>query len=273
MVPSMIILRRLWCSPCPIRTSNGWFLCFECVVTIGGRFRSVFRGFPFLSHDSSRHSGKSFLSPWSLCWHDCYAIPPFHAIVTYSHAQFHHFLPVVSAVSLSVRRTRPAWTDFHHVCASCGPDCLNYRLYSMLSSGLENWFLRAATFQRSRQSPLFTFSHCGPSFCCLIRRSGHILLAHPFFRSFVSWILAFFHDYFLLADFLPAASKFWCSHHGSSRTFLALHEHFVETFIPKRSIMNWCSSHDCWKPGSVRPWRAVTSRAGNNVLLSEMDCK
>ncbi len=38
---------------------------------------------------------------------------------------FTFILRVVSAVSLSIRRTRPASTGFHHECAGCGPDCLN----------------------------------------------------------------------------------------------------------------------------------------------------
>ncbi len=38
---------------------------------------------------------------------------------------FTFILRVASAVSLSVRRTRPASTGFHHECAGFGPDCLN----------------------------------------------------------------------------------------------------------------------------------------------------
>jgi hypothetical protein len=47
IVPCIIILRRFRCLPqaCLIRPSNGLFLCFSHVVTIGGRFCSIFGGF------------------------------------------------------------------------------------------------------------------------------------------------------------------------------------------------------------------------------------
>jgi hypothetical protein len=38
---------------------------------------------------------------------------------------FTFILRVASAVSLTVRRTRPESTGFHHECAGSGPDCLN----------------------------------------------------------------------------------------------------------------------------------------------------
>ncbi len=38
---------------------------------------------------------------------------------------FTFILRVASALSLSVRRIRPASTDFHHECAGSGPNCLN----------------------------------------------------------------------------------------------------------------------------------------------------
>ena len=89
IVPCMIILRRFRCLPCPIRPSNGSFLCFEHVLIIGGRFRSVFWGFSSSTHDSSRHSGTGFLTSWSRRRHDCHAIRLFHDVIAYSHAQHH----------------------------------------------------------------------------------------------------------------------------------------------------------------------------------------
>ncbi len=44
IVPCIIILHRFRCLPCLIRPSNGSFLCFERVITIGGRFRSILGG-------------------------------------------------------------------------------------------------------------------------------------------------------------------------------------------------------------------------------------
>ena len=48
IVPCMIILRRFRCFPCPIRPSNGSFLCFKHVLIIGGRVRSDFLEFTLL---------------------------------------------------------------------------------------------------------------------------------------------------------------------------------------------------------------------------------
>ena len=38
---------------------------------------------------------------------------------------FTFILRAAAAVSLSVRRTRPVSTGFHHECADSGPNCLN----------------------------------------------------------------------------------------------------------------------------------------------------
>jgi hypothetical protein len=186
----MIILRRLWCSPCPIRTSNVSSPSGVVFAAFFGGFRSSTMTYPVtLGRFFSLHEAFSgtIVMP--------YVLSTGMLLVHIRMLSFTFSLPVASAISLSVRRTRPASTGFHHVRASCGPDCLNKRLYWLLESGFGS-----ATFQRSGPSPLLTRSHCGPPFCFLIRRSGHILPAHPFSRSFIPWILALFHHYFLPAD-------------------------------------------------------------------------
>ena len=51
---------------------------------------------------------------------------------------FTFILRVAAAVSLSVRRTRPASTGFHHEYAGSCPDCLNLCLCLVLESGFDD---------------------------------------------------------------------------------------------------------------------------------------
>jgi hypothetical protein len=44
-------------------------------------------------------------------------------------------------------------------------------------------FLRAATLQPRGPSPFLDCNYSGPPFCCLIRRSGHLMPSHPFCPS------------------------------------------------------------------------------------------
>ncbi len=106
----MIILRLSLCSPCLIRTSSGSFFCFGHVVTIAGRFRSVFWGVPLLYPCliPPLWDGIFLLMEPFLARLLCHT--SFHAVITYSHALFHlDFAPGFCLVPL--RPTHPASID------------------------------------------------------------------------------------------------------------------------------------------------------------------
>ncbi len=107
----MIIPRQFLCYPCPNHSYNGSFLCFEHVITIGGHFRRFWGGGS--APQPTTHSatlGRAFslgevFSGTIDMQYDLYML-----LLHISMHSFTYILRVAAAVSLFVRRARPAST-------------------------------------------------------------------------------------------------------------------------------------------------------------------
>ncbi len=167
-------------------------------------FAAFLGGFRSSTHDSSRHSGTGFLSSWSLCWHDCYVIrlfQCFHAVIAYSHAQFQLYF-AHDVCRAPFRPTQPASIDellsrmfrlrflLSHLTPLFGARIRIRQLIFMCCHVSAPWTIHHLSHPQSLWSSILLSAKT------LLCRSGYIVIAHLFSRSFFPWIVAFFHDFF-----------------------------------------------------------------------------
>ncbi len=141
-----------------------------------GSFLQHFWGVPPLNHGSFRHSWKGFLSSCSLCWHDCHAIRPFHAVATYSHARFSPLLCAWLLSSDEPGQHRRAFITNLNMQVPVPIVSINTFVWCLNQDSMTAFYVL---------SPLLDRNYRGPPFCCLIRRSGHVLPSNPFSPSLV----------------------------------------------------------------------------------------